>query len=42
MSSRIGCSREMVSRLMTDLERGRYVQNVGGVIEVVRPLPPRW
>lgn len=42
MSSRIGCSREMVSRLMKDLERGRYVQNVGGVISVVRPLPPRW
>jgi CRP/FNR family transcriptional regulator, cyclic AMP receptor protein len=42
MSSRIGCSREMVSRLMKDLERGRYVQSVGGVISVVRPLPPRW
>jgi CRP/FNR family cyclic AMP-dependent transcriptional regulator len=42
MSSRIGCSREMVSRLMKDLERGQYVRNVDGVIAVVRPLPPRW
>jgi CRP/FNR family cyclic AMP-dependent transcriptional regulator len=42
MSSRIGCSREMVSRLMKDLERGGYVESADGVVRVTRPLPPRW
>ena len=42
MSSRIGCSREMVSRLMKDLERGGYVDSASGVLRVTRPLPPRW
>lgn len=42
MSSRIGCSREMVSRLMKDLQRGEYIDHDGGVIRLLRPLPPRW
>jgi CRP/FNR family cyclic AMP-dependent transcriptional regulator len=42
MSSRIGCSREMVSRLMKDLQRGRYIDHDGSVIRLLRPLPPRW
>jgi CRP/FNR family cyclic AMP-dependent transcriptional regulator len=42
MSSRIGCSREMVSRLMKDLQRGAYIDHDGSVIRLLRPLPPRW
>jgi len=42
MSSRIGCSREMVSRLMKDLQRGEYIDHDGSVIRLLRPLPPRW
>ena len=42
MSNRIGCSREMVSRLMKDLQRGEYIDHDGNVIRLLRPLPPRW
>jgi CRP/FNR family cyclic AMP-dependent transcriptional regulator len=42
ISSRIGCSREMVSRLMKDLQRGAYIDHDGSVIRLLRPLPPRW
>jgi CRP/FNR family cyclic AMP-dependent transcriptional regulator len=38
----IGCSREMVSRLLKDLERGGYLGMSGSVIWVRTPLPPRW
>jgi CRP/FNR family transcriptional regulator, cyclic AMP receptor protein len=42
MSNRLGCSREMVSRLMKDLERGGYVRvELGGIVLVER-LPVRW
>jgi CRP/FNR family cyclic AMP-dependent transcriptional regulator len=45
IASRLGCSREMVSRLMKDLDRGGYIRvegaNAAG-ITVLRPLPPRW
>jgi CRP/FNR family transcriptional regulator, cyclic AMP receptor protein len=42
IASRVGCSREMVSRLMKDLETGGYVVawERGWVIR--RPPPPRW
>ena len=42
MSTRIGCSREMVSRLMKDLQRGQYIDHEGSVIRLLRALPPRW
>jgi CRP/FNR family transcriptional regulator, cyclic AMP receptor protein len=42
MSSRIGCSREMVSRLMKDLQRGEYIDHDGSVMRLLAPLPPRW
>ena len=42
MSNRIGCSREMVSRLMKDLQRGEYIDHDGSVIRLLRALPPRW
>lgn len=42
MANRLGCSREMVSRLMKDLEGGGYVSAAAGVIVLMRPLPARW
>ncbi|HEY4067448.1 MAG TPA: Crp/Fnr family transcriptional regulator [Burkholderiaceae bacterium] len=41
MANRLGCSREMVSRLMKDLEVGGYVRTDGG-ITLTGPLPTRW
>jgi CRP/FNR family transcriptional regulator, cyclic AMP receptor protein len=43
IASRIGCSREMVSRLMKDLETGDYI----GIdsfkrLVILKPLPSRW
>ncbi|MBU1359029.1 MAG: Crp/Fnr family transcriptional regulator [Gammaproteobacteria bacterium] len=42
IASEIGCSREMVSRLMKDLEGGGYVAVGGRRIMLVRDLPARW
>jgi CRP/FNR family transcriptional regulator, cyclic AMP receptor protein len=42
MANRLGCSREMVSRLMKDLERGGYVRVELGGIVLVQKLPVRW
>ena len=42
MSNRLGCSREMVSRLMKDLERGGYVVVQDARIVLCKPLPQRW
>ena len=42
MSNRLGCSREMVSRLMKDLERGGYVAVQAARIVLCKPLPQRW
>ena len=42
MANRLGCSREMVSRLMKDLERGGYVVREGALMRLDRELPPRW
>jgi CRP/FNR family cyclic AMP-dependent transcriptional regulator len=42
IANRLGCSREMVSRLMKDLEGGGYVSASAGAIEVLRALPTRW
>ncbi len=42
MANRMGCSREMVSRLMKDLERGGYVAVGPNTITLLKPLPPRW
>lgn len=42
MAHRLGCSREMVSRLMKDLERGAYVVRDGAGLRLARELPPRW
>jgi CRP/FNR family transcriptional regulator, cyclic AMP receptor protein len=41
IASRVGCSREMVSRLMKDLEAGGYLRAQGG-LRLLRSLPARW
>ena len=42
IASRVGCSREMVSRLMKDLEHGGYISVEAGQLRLARVLPPRW
>jgi CRP/FNR family cyclic AMP-dependent transcriptional regulator len=42
LASRVGCSREMISRLMKDLERGGYLVWQGRVLSLPRPLPAHW
>ncbi|HYW90062.1 MAG TPA: Crp/Fnr family transcriptional regulator [Chloroflexota bacterium] len=42
LASRLGCSREMVSRLLRDLERGGYLAQQDHRLIVERRLPPRW
>jgi CRP/FNR family transcriptional regulator, cyclic AMP receptor protein len=39
---RVGCSREMVSRILRDLERGQYIAVEKSRIVLHRKLPPRW
>jgi CRP/FNR family transcriptional regulator, cyclic AMP receptor protein len=42
MANRLGCSREMVSRLMKDLEGGGYLSVGARAMTLLRPLPARW
>jgi CRP/FNR family transcriptional regulator, cyclic AMP receptor protein len=42
MAHRLGCSREMVSRLMKDLQRGGYVDADRRGITLRRALPQHW
>jgi CRP/FNR family cyclic AMP-dependent transcriptional regulator len=42
MANRIGCTREMVSRVMRDLARGGYIDDTGARLAILRPLPARW
>ncbi len=42
ISQRLGCTREMVSRLLKDLERGGYVQVESRRLVLLRELPARW
>jgi CRP/FNR family cyclic AMP-dependent transcriptional regulator len=42
MASRLGCSREMISRLLKDLERGGYMLTEGKAWRIPRALPARW
>jgi CRP/FNR family cyclic AMP-dependent transcriptional regulator len=42
LANRLGCSREMVSRLMKDLEQGGYLQPQPRQWLLLRPLPARW
>lgn len=42
MANRLGCSREMVSRQLKDLESGGYIASPGAHYELLRQLPARW
>ena len=42
IASRVGASREMVSRIFSDLAEGGYVSKEDGRLVVVRKPPPRW
>ena len=42
IASESGCSREMVSRLLKDLEAGRYLAVVDRHLVLMRDLPARW
>jgi CRP/FNR family transcriptional regulator, cyclic AMP receptor protein len=42
LAAMIGASREMVSKLLKDLERGGYVQASTAAISLLKPLPKRW
>jgi CRP/FNR family transcriptional regulator, cyclic AMP receptor protein len=42
IANHLACSREMVSRLMKDLEVGGYVGKQDGRIVLLRDLPARW
>ena len=41
-ASRLGCSREMVSRLMKDLLLGGYASQEGAGLRLLKPLPANW
>jgi CRP/FNR family transcriptional regulator, cyclic AMP receptor protein len=42
MSQLLGCSREMISRVMKDLERGGYVSVARRRVVLLRGLPAKW
>ena len=42
IAARVGASREMVSRIFSDLAEGGYVSKEGGRLVIVRTPPPRW
>ena len=42
LASRIGASREMVSRILKDLERGGYIEVVGKRLSILKNLPAHW
>ena len=42
IAAQVGCSREMVSRLMKDLERGGYVSTDRRKLRLLRLLPTNW
>jgi len=42
LADMIGCSREMVSRIMSDLVKGGYVTVESDRLLINRKLPPQW
>jgi len=42
IASRVGASREMISRIFSDLNDGGYVRKESGRLVIVRRPPPRW
>ena len=42
LAARVGCSREMVTRLLSDLVEGGHLRSEAGRLVIERPLPARW
>ena len=42
IANQIGCTREMVTRLLRDLETGGIIETARGRIKLLRPLPEAW
>jgi CRP/FNR family cyclic AMP-dependent transcriptional regulator len=42
IARRVGASREMVSRIVTDLREGGYIGIENDKMVIHRPLPKRW
>ena len=42
IASRVGCSREMVGRILKDLESGAYLEVEDRRIVLMKKLPQRW
>ena len=42
IASRVGCSREMISRIFTDLTAGGYVCKEAGKLILLKKPPARW
>ena len=42
IASRIGCSREMISRIFSDLTAGGYVRKEGALLVILKKPPARW
>lgn len=42
IASRVGCSREMVTRILKDLQNGGYVDLVDRRLHITRKLPRNW
>ena len=42
IASRVGASREMISRIFSDLTAGGYVGKEDGRLVIIRKPPPRW
>ena len=42
IASRVGCSREMISRIFSDLAQGGYLRKEAGQLVILRKPPARW
>ncbi len=42
MASRVGCAREMISRILKDLRTGGYIKDDGDRLMIVKKPPPKW
>lgn len=42
LANRVGCSREMITRQLNDLQQGGYVSAGRGELVLLKALPPRW
>ena len=42
MASRVGCAREMISRILKDLRTGGYIKDDGERLIILKKPPPRW